>query len=298
MSVNIKELIKQKRDSLSNSSLTTYASILKNLHKKVFDDKHFSLSDFDETERVLDYLKDVPPNKRKTILSALVIVSSGKVADDYRTKMNEDVSAYNAEIQKQTKSETQRENWIETNEIQEIFRNLENDAKVLYKKTNKSVSDLQAIQNYIIVALLGGMFIAPRRSLDYVNFKIKNIDREKDNYLDKNKMVFNCYKTSKTYGRQEIEISKPLKSILTKWIKLNPSEYLLFDGNMNQLSSVKLNQRMNRIFGNRAISVNAMRHTYLTDKYKKTSEENKQLAEDMTNMGSSVNMSDVYIKLK
>jgi hypothetical protein len=298
MSANIKELIKQKRDSLSNSSLTTYASILKNLHKKVFDDKTFSLSDFDETEKVLDYLKDVPPNKRKTILSALVIVSSGKVADDYRTKMNEDVSAYNAEIQKQTKSETQRENWVETSEIQEIFRNLENDAKALYKKTNKSVSDLQAIQNYIIVALLGGMFIAPRRSLDYVNFKIKNIDREKDNYLDKNKLVFNSYKTFKTYGRQEVEIPKTLKSILTKWIKLNPSEYLLFDGNMNQLSSVKLNQRMNRIFGNRAISVNAMRHTYLTDKYKKTSEENKQLSEDMTNMASSIDMAPVYIKLK
>jgi len=299
MSANIKELIKQKRDSLSNSSLTTYASILKNLHKKVFDDKTFSLSDFDETEKVLDYLKDVPPNKRKTILSALVIVSSGKVADDYRTKMNEDVSAYNAEIQKQTKSETQRENWIETNEIQEIFRNLENDAKALYKKTNKSVSDLQAIQNYIIVALLGGMFIAPRRSLDFVNFRIKgDINREKDNFLDKNKMVFNSYKTAKTYGRQEVEIPKELKSILTKWIKINPTDYLLFDTNMNQLSSVKLNQRMNRIFGNRAISVNAMRHTYLTDKYKKTSEKNKQLAEDMTNMGSSVNMADTYIKLK
>ena len=298
MSVNIKELIKQKRDSLSNSSLTTYASILKNLHKKVFDDKTFSLSDFDETEKVLDYLKDVPPNKRKTILSALVIVSSGKVADDYRTKMNEDVSAYNAEIQKQTKSETQRENWVETSEIQEVFRNLENDAKIIYKKSNKSVSDLQAIQNYIIVALLGGMFIAPRRSLDYVNFKIKNIDREKENFLDKNKLVFNSYKTFKTYGRQEVEIPKTLKSILTKWIKLNPTDYLLFDGNMNQLSSVKLNQRMNRIFGNRAISVNAMRHTYLTDKYKKTSEENKQLAEDMTNMASSIDMAPVYIKIK
>lgn len=299
MSANIKELIKQKRDSLSNSSLTTYASILKNLHKKVFDDKTFSLNDFDETEKVLDYLKDVPPNKRKTILSALVIISSGRVADDYRTKMNEDVSAYNAEIQKQTKSETQRENWIETNEIQEIFRNLENDAKVIFKKTNKSVSDLQAIQNYIIVALLGGMFIAPRRSLDFVNFRIKgDINREKENYLEKNKMVFNSYKTFKTYGRQEVEIPKTLKSILTKWIKLNPTDYLLFDGNMNQLSSVKLNQRMNRIFGNRAISVNAMRHTYLTDKYKKTSEENKQLAEDMTNMGSSSDMAPVYIKIK
>ena len=297
MSANIKEMIKEKRGTLSASSLTTYASILKNLHKKVFDDKTFSLNDFNETERVLDYLKDVPANKRKTILSALVVVSSGRVADEYRTKMNEDVSDYNREIQKQTKSDTQRENWVETAEIEEIFRNLENNAKILYKKANKSVSDLQEIQNYIIIALLGGGIIAPRRSLDYCNFKIKDIDRENDNFLDKNKMVFNSYKTAKTYGQQEVEIPKTLKSILTKWIKLNPTPYLLFDTNMNQLTNVKLNQRMNRIFDGK-ISVNAMRHTYLTDKYKKTSEENRELAEEMTNMGSSVNMAETYIKLK
>ena len=110
-------------------------------------------------------------------------------------------------------------------------------------------------------------------------------------------MVFNSYKTAKTYGQQEVEIPKTLKSILTKWIKLNPTPYLLFDTNMNQLTNVKLNQRMNRIFDGK-ISVNAMRHTYLTDKYKKTSEENRELAEEMTNMGSSVNMAETYIKLK
>ena len=43
--------------------------------------------------------------------------------------------------------------------------------------------------------------------------------------------------------------------------------------------------------------VNIMRHSYLTDKYKKTSEESKALAKDMTAMGSSKNMADTYIKL-
>lgn len=294
MPSNIKELIKEKRPNLSNSSITTYVSILKNLHKKVFEKNDVELDDFDNTDRILDYLKDVPPNKRKTILSALVVIT-GK--DEYRNKMNEDVSAYNAEIQKQVKSDTQRENWIESNKIQEIFKNLENDAKILYKKSNKSVADLQAIQNYIIVALLGGIYIAPRRSLDYVSFKIKgDIDREKDNFLDKNKMVFNTYKTAKTYGRQEVQVPSALKSILTKWIKLNPTDYLLFDANMNKLTSVKLNQRLNKIFDGK-IAVNAMRHTYLTDKYKDVSEGNKRLARDMEAMGSSTNMADTYIKL-
>jgi hypothetical protein len=54
---------------------------------------------------------------------------------------------------------------------------------------------------------------------------------------------------------------------------------------------------MNKIFGKK-ISVNAMRHSFLTDKYSKTSEESKKLAADMSAMGSSKNMADTYIKLK
>ena len=67
---------------------------------------------------------------------------------------------------------------------------------------------------------------------------------------------------------------------------------------MNKLSSVKLNQRFNRIFNGKKVSVNNFRHTYLTDKYKRTSEENKSLSNDMEAMGSSTNMADTYIKLK
>jgi integrase len=147
------------------------------------------------------------------------------------------------------------------------------------------------------VSVLGGMYVPPRRSKDFVDFKIKSVDPSKDNFLDKSKMVFNSYKTAKTYGQQMVDIPIQLKNILLKWIKINPTEYLLFDVNMNPLSSVKLNQRLNKIF-DKKVGVNQLRHTFLTDKYKKTSEESKALANDMTEMGSSKNMADTYIKLK
>ena len=128
--------------------------------------------------------------------------------------------------------------------------------------------------------------------------KIRNINKDEDNYINKNKFIFNKYKTAKTYGKQELEIPQQLKNILNRWIAINTSDYLLRDKNGNNMTSTKLNQYMNRIFGGKKIAVNAMRHTYLTDKYKKTSEENKQLANDMSAMGSSSNMEDTYIKLK
>ena len=290
----IKEFIFEKRSTLSKSSINTYASILKNLYKKVFNDTEYDLKKFEKSEPVLEYLKDMPPNKRKTILSALVVITNEKA---YRDLMMEDVRDYNKEIDTQTKTETQKENWINGDGIQDIYNELKTNADALYKKKSLTPSDLQQIQNYIILSVLSGIYVPPRRSKDFVDFKIKNIDKTKDNYLDKNKMIFNSYKTAKTYGQQSVEIPKELKSILTKWIKINPTEYFLFDQNMNQLSSVKLNQRMNKIFGKK-ISVNAMRHSFLTDKYSKTSEESKKLAADMSAMGSSKNMADTYIKLK
>jgi hypothetical protein len=84
---------------------------------------------------------------------------------------------------------------------------------------------------------------------------------------------------------------------LKKWIKVNPTEYLLFDTNGNPLTSVKLNQRLNRIFDGRKIAINALRHSFLTTKYKKHSEQSKALANDMEDMGSSTSMADTYIKL-
>lgn len=293
--MNIKEELKKLRPNLSEGSIKTYSSILRNLHKKVFENKEIEKSDFDECQRILDHLKDIPANKRKTILSALVVLTD---KDDYREVMNGDVSDYNKEIQKQEMTETQRENWITTDEIRTIFNTLENDAKILFKKTNKTPTDMNQIQNYIIVALLGGIFIPPRRSLDYCAMKIKNINKDEDNYINKNKFIFNRYKTAKTYGQQELEIPQQLKNILNRWISINETDYLLRDKSGNPMTSTKLNQYMNRIFGNKKIAVNAMRHSYLTDKYKRTSEENKKLAKDMSEMGSSTNMADTYIKLK
>ena len=290
----IKSYIAEKRNTLSKSSVNTYASILKNLYKRVFNNEEYDLEKFNDTEPVLNHLRDVPPNKRKTILSALVIITDKK---PYRDLMLDDVRDYNREIQTQTKSDTQKENWIEGDGINTLYSELKQDAETLYKKKNLTSNDLQQIQNYILLSLLSGIYIPPRRSKDYTDFKIKNIDKEKDNYLDKNKMVFNSYKTAKTYGRQEVEIPKPLKSILTKWLKINQSDYLLFDSNGNQLSSVKLNQRMNKMFGGKNISVNALRHSFLTEKYKDVSLQNKKLEQDMSSMGSSKEMASTYIKL-
>jgi hypothetical protein len=286
------EAIKKNKPNISESSIKTYDSILRNLYKKVFDDKEIDMKKFDDTKSILKFLEDIPANKRKTILSSLVVITDNMI---YRNQMLEDIETYKATESTQEKTDKQLESWVDITQIDNIYNELYKNVKVLYKKDNLTMADLQYIQNLVILSVLGGKFIPPRRSKDYVDFKIKDIDQDKDNYIQKKKLIFNSYKTSKTYARQEITIPQELSKVLKKWIEINPTDYLLFDSNKNKLSNVKLNQRLNKIFGKKA-SVNQMRHTYLSDKYQKTIELNKKMAEDMEAMGSSRSQESIYIK--
>jgi len=293
MSVIEQELIKN-RPSLSKSSVKTYESILRNLYNKIWDsDGNYDIDKFDNTSKVINYLKDVEPRKRKTLLSALVIISDKK---EYRELMLDDIKVYNKEEAKQTKTDKQNDNWVNKDEISELYEYYKKNTKcLLSKKKVLSIKELQSIQNFVILAILGGVHIPPRRSKDFVDFKIRNIDKEKDNYLDKNKFIFNSYKTAKVYGKQEVTIPNPLKIVIKMWMAINPTDYLLFDSNKNKLSNVKLTQRLNTIFGKDA-SVNQMRKTYLSDKYSDMIDKQNEMKVDFKDMGSSILQEKIYIK--
>jgi integrase len=292
-----KEFLKEKRENLSNSSINTYSSILRSLYKKVFGDGPIEPKKFDQSKTIINHLQDMPANKRKTILSALVIVSGKK---EYRDLMMDDINTYKKDMSKQEKSETQEENWLTQEEIESKLKELAKIAGPLMMKEPSSLSnaEIQKIQNYIILALLSGVFINVRRSKDYVDFKIRNVDEDKDNYISKDfkTLNFNSYKTSKAYGKQTLKLPTKLRNILKKWIQINKSDYLLVDSSGNPLGnphsssgSVKLNQRLQKIFGGKKSGVNILRHSILSSKY-------KDVAEDMKEMGSSTSQLINYVK--
>ena len=77
---------------------------------------------------------------------------------------------------------------------------------------------------------------------------------------------------------------------------VNTSDYLLTDTKGKPLTNVTLSQRLNAIFAGKKISVNALRHSYLTTQYGDTIKQNEELQKDMTAMGSSTNVAKNYIK--
>jgi integrase len=289
----IKNQLKKNRSQLSESSLTTYTSILTNLYKNMYDSNDYNLDKFNDSKKVITYLKTLEPNKRKTTLSALFVLTENKA---YRKAMIDDINSYDNKMKKQEKSEAQEEGWVDTQEVNEIIDKLESEVKLLYKQDVTRMDILQDIQEYVLACLVSGLYVPPRRSKDMCDFKIKNIT-DNDNYIDKNELVYNSYKTFKTYGQQRVKMPKKLQNILKKWISINPTDYLFFDKNSNPLTNVKMNQRLNKLFGKKS-GMNALRHTYLTDKYKEHSMKDKELKEDVKAMGTSVHQAlNAYIKV-
>ena len=291
MSVILKDALKKKRDSLSDSSITTYSSVLYNLHKNLFGEE-VDLDNFNKVEKIIDALKKLPPNKCKTTLSGLVVLTGNM---HYREAMLDKINAYNVEVKTQEKSEKQKLAWVSKDEIEKKYKDLKTDAEALYKKSKLSIDDLQNIQQYIILALMGGIFVVPRRS-EYVKVKITAIDKKIDNYIEKNSFVFNSYKTSNFYGTQTLAIPTALMKILKKWLSVNPTDYLLFDNNYNKLNNITFNQRINRIFEGKKVGINGLRHTYLTYKHGDIIEKDAEIASDLKKMGSSMSQKQVYIK--
>jgi len=290
--MNLESEIRKRRPNISDSSVKTYASTLRGILKKVFPNETPSLDLFKNVQTILLHYDDDAPKSKNNKLASLFVITE---LEPYREEMFKNQELIRADAEKQVKTEKQKECSLAQTDLKTLWDKLKKEADLLYKKPIPSDDDLQQIQMFIILSLMGGIFIPPRRAMDYCLFRIKGATDE-FNYLLKNKLVFNKYKTAKTYGRQEIEIPKELKSILTKWIKYNPTEWLLFDSKRQPLSNTTLNQRFEKLFGKKC-SVNSLRHSYMSDKYGSQIPTRQEMKDDFEKMGSSPSQENTYIQL-
>ena len=157
--MNLKKDLKTARPTLSESSITTYNSILCSLFKKVFGDDELNADKFDETDKVLDFLKDVPCNRRKTILSALVVISNKPA---YRKVMLEDVNDYNKEMSTQQKTETQQKAWLSEDDINGTFSKLKDNATTIYKKKHTQLV-IYKTYRIILSCVYSAVFLCPQK---------------------------------------------------------------------------------------------------------------------------------------
>jgi integrase len=289
------ETLKNNRPNLTANSLKSYTSMLWNLNKNLFEKEKVSLEDLNETEKVLEYLQTKPISTYRTTLSALVALTENDIYKEMLLKKNKE---YNEEKDKNEMNEKQKEASVSQEEIDVKYIELAEIARKLYKKKDKITrDDKQEIQNHIIMALMSGVFMPPRRLLDFTEMKIKNIDKEKDNWIDfkKKKIHYNVFKNSARMGEQVEELPDPLAKVLKRWIKINATDYMLFNVDGKKLSNVTLHDRVKKITGT---NNNAFRHSFISEKYQPIIEMKQNIKKDMASMGASADVLNHYLQKK
>ena len=294
--INFKQALNEKRPNLSQSSLDKYDSTLRTLFKNVFKSKDYDIAKLKETDKILESLKTVPADKRKTILSALFVLTG---IPEYKEQMISDIDTYNEETSTHQMNQKTEDNWITKADIETKLNELSKSASIIYKLDNPTFKQLRIIQLYVLLALQGGVYIAPRRCADWCFFKIGDINKQINNYVSGNVLVFNSYKTAKSHGQETITIPTELKAILTKYIRyIKPlNDNLFFNNKGLAISSTTITLMLNSIFG-KHVGVNILRKVYLTTKYGGMLKQQADLAQDMKNMGSSGSQVNHYLLQK
>lgn len=281
---------------LNESSKKTYISQIKSVYTNIFgneiDFKPEKFT-FQNIKKFGDSVENV--NRRKTMYAALlqIIKDNDKLKENVKQEMLKTITIYNNVI----KQQDNKKNWISYQDIFKKYRDLERRYKPLMNDKNLNAHDMHNIQKFVIIGVMGGLFIPPRRNQDYILMKTANIDMDNDNYIDHKtkEFVFNKYKTSKIYGQQRVDIPPKLYAKIKKFIALkkDKSDYLFTQMNYKPFSSPTFTQFLNNIFpGEKKIGTNSFRHTFLTKKYGNTVE----LHEDLQDMGTSLAQLQTYVK--
>jgi len=303
------KLLNEKK--LAPTSVKLY---LRNLEKLNDGAPLKNLTFLKDVQKITEKLNKYKENTKRGYLISVTSVLSldkstkqkQKLYDDYFTRMMDKNKELKAVESQNEKSETQAENWLTWDEVKHRWDELKTKVDAF---TGKELSESQynTLLQFVVLSLY--VCLPPRRN-EYQNMVIAKTATEASptdvNYLDidKQRMIFNKYKTSKKEGQSIIELPADLRPILQTYIKYHPLikgkitkkfqpvPFLVYaDGKpLDQVNSIT--RILNKVFGKK-VGSSMLRHIYLSSKYGDISEEQKK---DAAAMGHSVDMARDYIK--
>jgi integrase len=306
------EILKNNKPLISEITLNGYYNIIRKIYYTIYpEDKSKDKSNKDKNldinkllnipvEIMIDTipLVDKSLTYKKNILCAVIAL---KPECDLKTQIKNTNTLITTKAESQEPSQKNIDNHVTKEQIQDKYNELFERTKTYWdeipKLDNMDMFKLKymELQDYVIFCLISSIFIPCRRSRDWYDFKIRNINTDTDNYIDKKEFVFNAYKTSKTYGEYRMEIPKELYRILRKWIRLNPNDYLFTNSKFYNLDASGFAKRSNKIWGRPGLSVNSMRHAKLQNDYPEMAHIS-ELKQDLKDMSTSLNAVPHYVK--
>jgi len=297
--MNLYEVLTANKPHLNEKSKKVYISIINGLSKRI-NKKISSQTDLmNNLQDILKLMEQETYNTRKTRLSSILAflppdIDHG-VKNYIQSLMLSDIKKYKEQSENGEKTETQKNNWVDWS----MVHNMKNVLLKKVLKLLKTPSDIDTDESLFLrncMLLFCYVFIEPRRSMDYSEMKIRDFTKNDNFYNSKNStFIFNKYKTQKVYGTQEVKLPKDFKLLLDKYIKLlPPTQIYMFEENNEKLSVSKITKILNGLFRGRRVSVNILRHSYLTHIY---GDKFKDMKNTAKNMGHSIETAlNTYIK--
>jgi integrase len=289
----LQKILKQKKD-ISDSTARVYMTNVATLLQHFGWDSLKNLNT--KYKDVVTYLGTLTPQKAKGLLSSVLAVASTKKATNaYKALMVSLSDVTKKTEEKQQKTEKQEENWMTWDDIEKRYAELHDEALPLFKRSALTPAQMKILQQYVALSMY--VLIPPRRIADYIYFKVKNAT-DKDNYYDKGTLIFNRYKTAKTYGQQKVEASPKLQEVFAQWIPIASkySDYLLFNSYGEPLSQPSLTKLLNGIFG-KNVSASMLRHIFISDEVLKDVPKIAELDKIAEEMGHSRQQQMLYKKV-
>jgi len=305
----IRDKLKEKK--LADSSIELYINNLKKLNNGEPLKNFRFLSKIDTINEKMKLLKlTTKRNYLITIVSILNCFYDNKqiknICDKYYLLMKK-TSQEIKQTPSGEKSETQKKNWIEWNEVVKVWEKLNEYAILISKKKTISEEQYNNLLAYIVLSLY--VQFVPRRNMDWqlmnIKYSVSTSDDTKKNYYDyiSQKLIFNNYKTQKTHKQQVYDIPEGLNNSLKLYFKHHPilknkitqttntPLLVYYDG--SQLNAVNsITRILNKIF-NKQVGSSLLRHIFLSDKYGKENVEREEIADAM---GHTVQTQQEYIK--
>lgn len=287
------ELIKKLREhkKLSDATARQYKGQLNSLANEV-GAKPTSI-DFliKHDDEIIEYVNDFDKQStRKNYFAMIVSVLKGfkapaKVVNKYAYNMTNLADKMEVEKKNQTASDSTIKNFVHWNkEVADKYEQLKNQALDIIekaKKRNRSLSkvSLRKIEKWVLLALY--YLIPPRRNKDFTNMLVvskepSTLESNKNYYVHTpngpDKLIFNYYKTKKTYGTQKFDVPVELKEVVDAWIDANDGDikYLLYvinEGKDAPFKEHNIARMFNTMWKGKNVSTSLLRKSYLTHKY-------------------------------
>lgn len=268
----LKEILKKDR-KINESSLNAYVSLLCKMKDKETD--YNFLNDYEKMETILKKNK-ITTQKNK--LTAIIVYLKSIKADDkiinlYSDRLKVLNTEYMNELKKQQKTETQKKNWIEYDDIIKLVDLLMLRVKTEITKSKQKLTnrEFDMLQQAIILKTYINF---PLRN-DFANMKIIKKKDEQDmnnNYLviDGSNMAFhiNNYKNRSRLGSRVYDIPLNLRRLITLWLRFNNSGYYLIKSDrVSPMNPNNITKYLNKIFEkeyNKKISSSMIRHILIS----------------------------------